>query len=143
MAWTDNLPAVRGKLLLNEPLGPYTWFRVGGAAEALFISPPAVIQQINLLEGECGVRLFERSNHGVRLTPEAVEILFGAGSKLTKMKDLYQQGEFASEQLVTIIGPRAQSSPTVPVGSGVTPSSARISRSATGTGGPALVGRFR
>ena len=37
MAWTDNLPAVRGKLLLNEPLGPYTWFRVGGAADALFI----------------------------------------------------------------------------------------------------------
>lgn len=32
-----NLPEVRGKLLLNEPLGPYTWFRVGGAADALFI----------------------------------------------------------------------------------------------------------
>ncbi|HEY4587042.1 MAG TPA: UDP-N-acetylmuramate dehydrogenase [Brevundimonas sp.] len=41
MAWTDNLPAVRGKLLLNEPLGPYTWFRVGGAADALFIPADA------------------------------------------------------------------------------------------------------
>lgn len=30
-------PAVRGKLLLGEPLAPYTWFRVGGPAEALFL----------------------------------------------------------------------------------------------------------
>jgi len=37
MSWTDTLPTVRGKLLLNEALAPYTWFRVGGAAEALFI----------------------------------------------------------------------------------------------------------
>ena len=37
MSWTDNLPTVRGKLLLNEALAPYTWFRVGGPAEALFI----------------------------------------------------------------------------------------------------------
>jgi UDP-N-acetylmuramate dehydrogenase len=41
MAWTDNLPTVRGKLLLNEPLGPYTWFRVGGAADVLFIPADA------------------------------------------------------------------------------------------------------
>ena len=41
MTWTDNLPTVRGKLLLNEPLGPYTWFRVGGAADALFIPADA------------------------------------------------------------------------------------------------------
>lgn len=41
MAWTDTLPTVRGKLLLNELLGPYTWFRVGGAADALFIPADA------------------------------------------------------------------------------------------------------
>lgn len=41
MAWTDTLPTVRGKLLLNEPLGSYTWFRVGGAADALFIPADA------------------------------------------------------------------------------------------------------
>jgi UDP-N-acetylmuramate dehydrogenase len=39
--WTETLPAVRGKLLLNEPLGPYTWFRVGGAADVLFIPADA------------------------------------------------------------------------------------------------------
>ena len=35
--WRDALPAVRGKLLRDEPLGPFTWFRVGGAAELLFL----------------------------------------------------------------------------------------------------------
>mgnify|MGYP006153507077 CR=1 FL=1 len=37
----SGYPEVRGKLLLNEPLGPYTWFRVGGAADALFIPADA------------------------------------------------------------------------------------------------------
>ena len=32
-----ELPAVRGKLLRNEALAPYTWFRVGGPADALFL----------------------------------------------------------------------------------------------------------
>jgi UDP-N-acetylmuramate dehydrogenase len=32
-----DLPAVRGKLLRDEALAPFTWFRVGGPAEALFL----------------------------------------------------------------------------------------------------------
>ncbi|NBW11998.1 MAG: UDP-N-acetylmuramate dehydrogenase [Caulobacteraceae bacterium] len=35
--WRDTLPSVRGKLLRDEPLGPFTWFRVGGAAEVLYL----------------------------------------------------------------------------------------------------------
>ena len=35
------LPEVRGKLLRDEPLGPFTWFRVGGNADALFIPADA------------------------------------------------------------------------------------------------------
>ena len=42
----------------------------------------------------------------MHVTPKDLEALFGPGAKLTKLKDLYQQGEFASEQLVTIVGPR-------------------------------------
>ncbi|MEA2836582.1 MAG: UDP-N-acetylmuramate dehydrogenase [Bradyrhizobium sp.] len=30
------MPALRGRLLANEPLGPLTWFRVGGPAQVLF-----------------------------------------------------------------------------------------------------------
>ncbi len=37
MSWKDNLPAVRGKLLRDEPLAPFTWFRVGGKADVLFL----------------------------------------------------------------------------------------------------------
>ncbi|MCL4151944.1 UNVERIFIED_CONTAM: hypothetical protein GTU68_045732 [Idotea baltica] len=33
----SSLPKVRGKLIENAPLAPYTWFRVGGPADALFL----------------------------------------------------------------------------------------------------------
>lgn len=36
-----DFPPVRGRLLRDEPLGPFTWFRVGGAAEALFLPADA------------------------------------------------------------------------------------------------------
>ena len=41
MTWRDLLPTVRGKLLRDEPLGPFTWFRVGGSADVLFIPADA------------------------------------------------------------------------------------------------------
>ncbi|MDP1913453.1 UDP-N-acetylmuramate dehydrogenase [Brevundimonas sp.] len=41
MMWLDSLPPVRGKLLRDEPLGPFTWFRVGGKADVLFIPADA------------------------------------------------------------------------------------------------------
>jgi len=37
MSWRDNLPSVRGKLLRDEVLAPFTWFRVGGPAELIFL----------------------------------------------------------------------------------------------------------
>jgi len=37
MSWRDGLPEARGKLLRDEPLGPFTWFRVGGPADLLFL----------------------------------------------------------------------------------------------------------
>ena len=45
------------------------------------------------------------ARHG-HLTPEHVETLFGPGQKLTPFKWLYQEGQFASEQRVHIVGPR-------------------------------------
>src|SRR3954469_18788348 len=32
----ERLPSVRGRLTANAPIGPLTWFRVGGLAELLF-----------------------------------------------------------------------------------------------------------
>ncbi|HEY9216839.1 MAG TPA: UDP-N-acetylmuramate dehydrogenase [Phenylobacterium sp.] len=37
MSWRERLPAVRGKLLFDEPLAPFTWFRVGGPADVIFL----------------------------------------------------------------------------------------------------------
>lgn len=42
----------------------------------------------------------------MHICPEHMDILFGPGVRLTPMKPLYQEGEFASNQSVTIIGPR-------------------------------------
>ncbi len=37
MSWRDRLPEVRGRLLRDEPLDPFTWLRVGGPADVLFL----------------------------------------------------------------------------------------------------------
>lgn len=37
MSLLDRLPEVRGSLRADVPLAPFTWLRVGGAAEALFM----------------------------------------------------------------------------------------------------------
>ena len=37
VGWRDNLPAVRGRLMFDEPLAPFTWLRVGGPAEVIFM----------------------------------------------------------------------------------------------------------
>lgn len=42
------------------------------------------------------------------LTQEAVEILFGKGRQLTVHKWLYQEGQFAAKETLTLIGPRSR-----------------------------------
>ncbi len=37
MSWRDSLPEVRGRILKDEPLAPFTWFRVGGPADVIFL----------------------------------------------------------------------------------------------------------
>ncbi|MFP4144268.1 MAG: phosphate propanoyltransferase [Phycisphaeraceae bacterium] len=49
----------------------------------------------------------------VHVSQEALEVLFGPGARLTRLKDLYQEGEFASEQTVNLIGPRNRMIPNV------------------------------
>jgi propanediol utilization protein len=40
------------------------------------------------------------------VTPEDLEVLYGPGHKLTPYKALYQDGFFAAEETVTLVGPR-------------------------------------
>jgi putative phosphotransacetylase len=42
------------------------------------------------------------------LTPEAVEALFGNGHQLQVHKWLYQEGQFAAKETVTLVGPRSR-----------------------------------
>ena len=52
--------------------------------------------------------LVEISARHVHVTQETLEILFGKGAELTKKKDLSQPGQFASNEKVTIVGPKGQ-----------------------------------
>jgi putative phosphotransacetylase len=42
------------------------------------------------------------------LTPQTVEVLFGKGRELTPFRWLYQEGQFAASEVVTLIGPRSR-----------------------------------
>ncbi len=49
----------------------------------------------------------------MHISPENLEVLFGPGAKLTVHKWLYQEGQFAAEQTVTLIGPRRRVIPNL------------------------------
>ena len=52
--------------------------------------------------------IVETSARHVHVTQEALETLFGKGATLTHKKDLSQPGQFASEERVTIVGPKKE-----------------------------------
>ena len=52
--------------------------------------------------------MVEISARHVHVTKETLEILFGKGHELTNKKDLSQPGQFACEEKVTIVGPKAE-----------------------------------
>lgn len=52
--------------------------------------------------------IVETSARHVHVTQEALEALFGNGAELTVKKMLSQPGQFASEQKVTIVGPKGE-----------------------------------
>ena len=51
----------------------------------------------------------------VHLTDEHVEMLFGKGATLTPIRDLYQDGYYAAEETVAVVGPRRRMLPNVRV----------------------------
>ena len=66
----------------------------------------------SLVAPELVVSISARHLH---LTDEHVEVLFGKGRTLTKMKDLFQDGYFAAEETVMIVGPKRRMLPSVRV----------------------------
>ena len=75
------------------------------AAERLFISPTAVIKQINLLEDELELRLFDRTPRGIRLTDEGQSLLNDAQYIIQYAKDsVYRakKAHLAKEKIIRI-----------------------------------------
>jgi len=81
--------------------------RSGDAAPQRAPEPSSGDQKPNLV-----VSISARHCH---LTDEHVEILFGPGAKLIPEKPLYQDGFYAAEQTVMVVGPRRRMLPTVRV----------------------------
>lgn len=75
----------------------------GKAAEALYISSTATIQQINILENNIGFRLFVRSNHGVKLTPAGKSFYEDAKTLIRFSEDALSKAKLLAESSETTL----------------------------------------
>ena len=64
------------------------------------------------LGGVPTLRVNSSARH-MHISPENLEVLFGKGAGLTVHKWLYQEGQFAAEQTVTLVGPRRRIIPNL------------------------------
>ena len=103
MTLRQSLPSVRGKLLFDEPLGPFTWLRVGGPADVLFLPadwddlqaflsalPPVLPRMVlgvgsNVIIRDGGIegvviRLAGRAFAGISVDPHTARVTAGAGA---------------------------------------------------------------
>ena len=75
-----------------------------------------IIQEvINRVKNEFFIEV-EASGRHVHLCKEHVDILFGPGYNLTKLKDLSQPGQYACKERVTITGPKGSISKVIVLG---------------------------
>lgn len=82
------------------------------AAERLYISPPAVIKQINLLEESLGVQLFARTHRGLTLTKAGHSLYQDAKYIIQYCKDSVTRAKNAMEESDSVI--RIGTSPMTP-----------------------------
>ena len=82
----------------------------GGKVAAVNAQPTPKAPETAPKKSELVVSISARHIH---LTDADVETLFGKGKKLTKMKDLYQDGFYAANETVMLIGPRKRMLPSV------------------------------
>jgi len=66
-----------------------------------------------LPKGPAPMLVVNSSARHMHISPESLEVLFGPGAKLTVHKMLYQDGQFASQQTVTMVGPRKRIIPNL------------------------------
>ncbi len=68
------------------------------AAEKLFISPPAVIKQINLLENNLNLKLFERTHRGLTITDGGKSLYRDAKYLISYSKDSLERARRAMNE---------------------------------------------
>ncbi len=56
--------------------------------------------------GQAGPLVVNVSVRHMHITPEHLDVLFGPGAELTPQRWLYQEGQFACEQTVDLVGPK-------------------------------------
>ena len=75
-----------------------------------------IIQEvINRVKNELFIKV-EASGRHIHLSKEHIDILFGPGYNLTKLKDLSQPGQYACKERVTITGPKGSISNVIVLG---------------------------
>ena len=82
------------------------------AAAALYITAPAVIKQINLLEQTVGVPLFDRSNRGLKLTPAGESLYKDAKLIIQFTEEAIERAHKAGRQSEAVV--RVGTSPMTP-----------------------------
>ena len=82
------------------------------AAEKMYVSPPAVIKQMNLLEDSLGVRLFERTHRGLALTKAGQSLAQDARYIIQYCKDSVTRAKNAMQESESVI--RIGASPMTP-----------------------------
>lgn len=82
------------------------------AAEQMFITPTAIIKQVNLLEDALGVKLFERTHRGLTLTKAGVSLYKDAKYLIQYCKDSVSRAKNAMQDDTDII--RIGTSPMTP-----------------------------
>ncbi|HJA05601.1 MAG TPA: LysR family transcriptional regulator [Candidatus Mediterraneibacter pullicola] len=82
------------------------------AAEALYITPPAVTKQINLLENDLGLQLFIRTHRGLTLTEAGKSLYKDAKYIIQYCKDSVERAKKAMEEKDNVI--RVGTSPMTP-----------------------------
>ena len=75
------------------------------AAQRLYITPSAVIQQVNRLEDELGVRLLLRSKKGVELTPAGEYLLRESRNLLKHLREMKDTLHMFDEQKPRVFSP--------------------------------------
>ncbi len=90
MAIKSNIP----RAVVEQMVRTEVYTRMGLARPASGAAPHALV--VNVSARHC------------HLSPQAVERFFGPGHELTPMKSLYQEGAYAAEETVTLVGPRSR-----------------------------------